>query len=159
MVVLLVAVGIVLGLIAAWRMHHAFLWLRTNLLLPTAIIGWMFAVWVVLSVVVLAIEYFDGVSSSFELLGFIALLLTALLVLCGVLTLRQRRLFAMPWLQAFGILMAETGTAISAGAALYQFLWPGGDAVAMPIVVSFDGALFVGLVVLEAAPPFLQRLK
>lgn len=179
MLVMLALVGSLLGLTFAWGIYRTFLVLRRSLLLPTVIVGWLFTAHLTYYVFLCLAEYLTTRSDwpTISEAGLIwepfALLLVVLLFLCGALAVRQGRTFGIGWFKAFGVLTAETGTAITCALALHIFLYRVTDSfrggiwdIALLLASftqgryllgCFDITLLSALLLLEFVRPFSQQ--
>jgi hypothetical protein len=173
----LAIVGAVSGMTTACALYVLFSRFRPRAPLPLVVIGWLVAATTAGFGMLTTLAYLsmrsDPAASMGPFLGFLALMLGVVLLVCGLVGLIHWRKFQMSWFRAFGVLMAEAGAAVLVGLALNEFLYPiadvlrGGDrdtgrilnsyAQARHMLAYFDMALIVVLLLLEIIGPFVRR--
>ncbi len=163
-------IGSLLGLLAALALHGLFGGLRRRWPTPVALLGWVVVVITIVYCALLIMTYWgtrgDRGADLGPLWGILALMLIVLLLICGGLGFVHRRRYGITWLQAFGIIMAQAGTAVAVGFVFNEFLYPIADFVrggnedtdrifasyaqVRVMLGSFDWVLFVFLLLLSA---------
>lgn len=180
----LIIVLCILGIVTAFGIHELFRRLRSHLLLPTAVIGWIFSVFVAFFALIFTGEFIKPIfvpppaTQSVNVAyisGRLALIISVIsLLICGI-GLIHSRYFSISWLKAFGLLMTEGGVValiwlITNPFDLYlqKFLIVG-DPIswnyfnsydhARNILFCFDKALIISLLLLEILDPLVRRRK